>query len=48
MLAAVIYCKSSFVDYRGLWFDTKYGNLLKVDTYGNLLVCVHGFKFLKP
>lgn len=33
---------------RGLWFDTKYGNLLKVDAYGNLLVCVHGFAFLKP
>jgi len=32
---------------RGLWFDTKYGNLLKVDAYGNVLVCVHGFNFLK-
>lgn len=32
---------------RGLWFDTKYGNLLKVDPYGNLLVCVHGFSFLE-
>ncbi|XP_054259103.1 cytosolic purine 5'-nucleotidase isoform X1 [Macrosteles quadrilineatus] len=32
---------------RGLWFDTTYGNLLKVDAYGNILVCVHGFKFLK-
>lgn len=32
---------------RGLWFDTKYGNLLKIDAYGNLLVAVHGFKFLK-
>ncbi|XP_076372629.1 5' nucleotidase B isoform X2 [Tachypleus tridentatus] len=32
---------------RGLWFDTLYGNLLKVDAYGNILVCVHGFKFLK-
>lgn len=32
---------------RGLWFDTKYGNLLKIDAYGNLLVCVHGFRFLK-
>jgi len=36
----------SFV-VRGLWFDTKFGNLLKVDTYGNVLVAVHGFKFLK-
>ncbi|KAG5669062.1 hypothetical protein PVAND_016963 [Polypedilum vanderplanki] len=33
---------------RGLWFDTLYGNLLKVDAYGNILVCVHGFTFLKP
>lgn len=32
---------------RGLWFDTLYGNLLKVDAYGNILVCVHGFRFLK-
>lgn len=32
---------------RGLWFDTTYGNLLKVDAYGNLLVCCHGFQFLK-
>jgi 5'-nucleotidase len=32
---------------RGLWFDTVYGNLLKVDAYGNILVCCHGFKFLK-
>ncbi|KAG7155031.1 Cytosolic purine 5'-nucleotidase-like 1, partial [Homarus americanus] len=33
---------------RGLWFDRLYGNLLKVDGFGNILVCVHGFKFLKP
>ena len=33
--------------FRGLWFDTQYGNLLKVDSYGNILVCVHGFEFLK-
>lgn len=32
---------------RGLWFDTENGNLLKVDPYGNILVCVFGFKFLK-
>jgi 5'-nucleotidase len=32
---------------RGLWFDNLYGNLLKVDTYGNILTCTHGFKFLK-
>lgn len=24
-----------------------YGNLLKVDAYGNILVCVHGFNFLR-
>ncbi|XP_026683241.1 cytosolic purine 5'-nucleotidase-like isoform X4 [Diaphorina citri] len=33
---------------RGLWFDSLYGNLIKVDAYGNILVCVHGFEFLKP
>lgn len=33
---------------RGLWFDTLYGNLLKVDAYGNILVCARGFQFLKP
>ncbi|XP_059171336.1 cytosolic purine 5'-nucleotidase-like isoform X2 [Physella acuta] len=32
----------------GLWFDKTYGNLLKVDSHGNILVCVHGFQFLKP
>uniref|UniRef100_A0A4W3GKG9 Cytosolic purine 5'-nucleotidase n=1 Tax=Callorhinchus milii TaxID=7868 RepID=A0A4W3GKG9_CALMI len=32
---------------RGLLFDTLYGNLLKVDAYGNILVCVHGFNFMK-
>ena len=32
---------------RGLWFDMHYGNLLKVDAYGNILACVHGFEFLK-
>uniref|UniRef100_A0A8C7PSP4 Cytosolic purine 5'-nucleotidase n=1 Tax=Oncorhynchus mykiss TaxID=8022 RepID=A0A8C7PSP4_ONCMY len=32
---------------RGLVFDTLYGNLLKVDAYGNILVCVHGFNFLR-
>nr|KAG5695822.1 hypothetical protein BaRGS_013420 [Batillaria attramentaria] len=32
---------------RGLWFDNLYGNLLKVDAYGNILICVHGFRFLK-
>lgn len=32
---------------RGLWFDTIYGNFLKVDAYGNILVCLHGFRMLK-
>ncbi|XP_056147210.1 cytosolic purine 5'-nucleotidase-like isoform X4 [Lampris incognitus] len=32
---------------RGLVFDTSYGNLLKVDSNGNILVCTHGFTFLK-
>ncbi|XP_062995489.1 cytosolic purine 5'-nucleotidase-like isoform X3 [Elgaria multicarinata webbii] len=32
---------------RGLVFDSLYGNLLKVDSHGNLLVCAHGFHFLK-
>ncbi|XP_050793415.1 5'-nucleotidase domain-containing protein 4-like isoform X3 [Gopherus flavomarginatus] len=32
---------------RGLVFDAQYGNLLKVDSHGNLLVCAHGFRFLK-
>ncbi|KPM05513.1 cytosolic purine 5'-nucleotidase-like protein [Sarcoptes scabiei] len=32
---------------RGLWFDTETGILLKVDPYGNILVAVFGFQFLK-
>lgn len=32
---------------RGLVIDTTYGNLLKVDSNGNILVCSHGFYFLK-
>lgn len=31
---------------RGLWYDHLYGNLLKVDTYGNILLCARGFKVL--
>ncbi|XP_071793099.1 cytosolic purine 5'-nucleotidase-like isoform X1 [Asterias amurensis] len=31
---------------RGLFFDKVYGNLLKMDPYGNILVAVHGFRFL--
>ncbi|CAM6005136.1 unnamed protein product [Sphagnum balticum] len=34
--------------FRGLWFDMEYGNLLKVDAYGNILVGLHGFKFMTP
>ncbi|XP_071090356.1 cytosolic purine 5'-nucleotidase-like [Haliotis cracherodii] len=32
---------------RGLWFDSLYGTLLKVDSFGNILVCVQGFQFLR-
>ncbi|XP_067879286.1 cytosolic purine 5'-nucleotidase-like isoform X2 [Heterodontus francisci] len=32
---------------RGLVFDSLHGNLLKVDAHGNILVCAHGFRFLK-
>ncbi|XP_034047930.1 5'-nucleotidase, cytosolic II, like 1 isoform X2 [Thalassophryne amazonica] len=32
---------------RGLVIDTKYGNLLKVDSNGNILACSHGFYFYK-
>ncbi|XP_035247441.1 cytosolic purine 5'-nucleotidase-like isoform X2 [Anguilla anguilla] len=32
---------------RGLVFDNSFGNLLKVDSHGNILICVHGFRFLK-
>ncbi|XP_072492853.1 5'-nucleotidase domain-containing protein 4 [Notamacropus eugenii] len=31
---------------RGLVFDVLYGNLLKVDTHGNILLATHGFSFL--
>lgn len=32
---------------RGLWLDKLYGNLLKVDGFGNILQGIHGFRFLK-
>uniref|UniRef100_A0A8C6NVP5 5'-nucleotidase, cytosolic II, like 1 n=1 Tax=Nothobranchius furzeri TaxID=105023 RepID=A0A8C6NVP5_NOTFU len=32
---------------RGVVVDTSYGNLLKVDSNGNILVCCHGFHFLR-
>ncbi|XP_074546483.1 5'-nucleotidase, cytosolic II, like 1 [Halichoeres trimaculatus] len=31
---------------RGLVIDSMYGNLLKVDSNGNILLCSHGFRFL--
>uniref|UniRef100_A0AC35EYB1 MSP domain-containing protein n=1 Tax=Panagrolaimus sp. PS1159 TaxID=55785 RepID=A0AC35EYB1_9BILA len=33
---------------RGLWFDRQYGNLLKVDGSHNILIGIHGTKFMKP
>lgn len=36
-----------YVFGRGLVFDSLYGNLLKVDSNGNVLVCTHGFRLLK-
>ncbi|XP_057306324.1 cytosolic purine 5'-nucleotidase-like isoform X2 [Hydractinia symbiolongicarpus] len=32
---------------RGLMFDRLYGNLLKIDTYGNILSCIHGLDFIR-
>eukprot|EP00092_Neocalanus_flemingeri_P002248 GFUD01002394.1.p1 GENE.GFUD01002394.1~~GFUD01002394.1.p1 ORF type:complete len:504 (+),score=173.37 GFUD01002394.1:133-1512(+) len=32
---------------RGLWFDRKAGNLLKVDQFGKILDCCHGFRMMK-
>ncbi|XP_075241161.1 cytosolic purine 5'-nucleotidase-like isoform X2 [Convolutriloba macropyga] len=32
---------------RGLWLDKKYGTLLKVDPYGNILKCSFGRRFLR-
>ena len=29
---------------RGLWFDRVAGNLLKVDQFGKILDCYHGFR----
>ncbi|XP_072095185.1 5'-nucleotidase, cytosolic IIa isoform X4 [Mobula birostris] len=37
----------AFPTSRGLIFDTLHGNLLKVDAYGNILVCAHGFNFMR-
>jgi len=32
---------------RGLWFDREAGNLLKVDQFGKILECYHGFRLLR-
>ena len=32
---------------RGLWYDRELGNLLKVDQFGKILICCHGFKLLR-
>lgn len=32
--------------FRGLFLDIKYGNLLKLDSFANILACVHGHKKL--
>ncbi|EJW82969.1 hypothetical protein WUBG_06119, partial [Wuchereria bancrofti] len=32
---------------RGLWFDRNFGNLLKVDGFGNILVGIHGYNYLR-
>ena len=29
---------------RGLWFDTLYGCFLKVDSFGNILMCALGYQ----
>jgi len=31
---------------RGLWFDQQFGNLLKVDKFGEILAAFHGFRVL--
>jgi len=38
---------STFVT-RGLIFDCHYGNLLKIDSHGNILVASHGLQMLRP
>ena len=32
---------------RGLWFDKQFGNLLKVDSFGNVLVAVSASECVK-
>ncbi|XP_007905634.1 cytosolic purine 5'-nucleotidase isoform X3 [Callorhinchus milii] len=43
----LLYTYDTSFPTRGLVVDTVYGNLLKVDSHGNILVCAHGFHFLK-
>ncbi|VDM33407.1 unnamed protein product [Hydatigera taeniaeformis] len=31
---------------RGLWFDQQYGTLMKIDQFGNILMCLVGFNVL--
>lgn len=38
---------SAIFPLRGLWYDYLYGNLLKVDGFGNIMVGFHGFKSLQ-
>lgn len=40
------YAYDSQFPLRGLIFDKQLGTLLKVDTYGNILTCAQGFRFL--
>lgn len=41
------YTYDSTFPTRGLVYDTTYGNLLKIDSNGNILVCTHGFEYLR-
>ena len=36
----------NFLVYSGMWFDSKFGTMLKMDPYGNILVAMKGFKVL--
>ncbi|TRY68059.1 hypothetical protein DNTS_003640 [Danionella cerebrum] len=41
------YTYDSTFPTRGLVYDTTFGNLLKIDSNGNILVCTHGFEYLR-
>jgi len=32
---------------RGLWYDRVEGNLIKVDQFGKILICCHGFRLIQ-